>query len=324
MAYSSTALNCVSMGPLATGFKEWVYSQTTDSIATILGASYVSDATKKGLAKGDYVLAINATAPWAFMCQVASISSGAATLQLVASAVGGNEVATALSTVGAGTITAAGIVGGVTTRGGAQSATAFTDTTDTAANIIAALPNPAIGRSFEYVYVNTTDGAATLSGGTGVTVSGITVVPALSVGRFLVTYTAAATVTMVGLSLSAYSGGPGGLPASKVTSISAGNGTLSAGDMEGAAFTYLASSGATAMTTRTAAQIIAGIPGAGVGTSYILRVRNTNGGTLTLTGGSGVTISGTATIATTVWRDYRVLVATASTITMTDIGSGAA
>ena len=50
------------------------------------------------------------------------------------------SVITALNTVGNGTITAAGIVGKNTQRGGAQASAAFTDTTDTAVNIIAALP----------------------------------------------------------------------------------------------------------------------------------------------------------------------------------------
>lgn len=109
------------------------------------------------------------------------------------------EVVTALTTVGAGTITAAGIAGGVTTRGGSQSATPFTDTTDTADNIIAAQPNAHIGVSWEYTYKNNTDGAATLTGGTGVTVSAVTIVPANGAARYLVTYTAADTVTMAGI-----------------------------------------------------------------------------------------------------------------------------
>jgi hypothetical protein len=40
---------------------------------------------------------------------------------------------------------------------------------------------------------------ATIQGGTGVTVSGITVVPPNSWARFLLTYTAANTLTMVGI-----------------------------------------------------------------------------------------------------------------------------
>lgn len=111
--------------------------------------------------------------------------------------------ATALNTVGAGTITGAGIAGGVTSRGGAQSNTAFTDTTDTADNIIAALPNANIGQSFLYFYQNTTDANATIAGGTGVTPSVITVVPGKCTAVYLVTYTAASTITMVGLLVTA-------------------------------------------------------------------------------------------------------------------------
>jgi len=109
----------------------------------------------------------------------------------------------ALTTVGAGTILAADIVSGYTARGGAQTATAFTDTTDTAANIIAAAPGLVnkIGTANIYTYVNNTNAPATLTGGTGVTVSGVTVVPANSSATFVITYTAAATITMVGVGI---------------------------------------------------------------------------------------------------------------------------
>lgn len=110
------------------------------------------------------------------------------------------EVITTLSTVGAGTITAAGIAGKVTNRTGSQSGTPFTDTTDTATNIVAATPNIHIGDSFEYTYQNTTNAVATLAGGTGVTVSGITAIAAGGSARYLLTYTATNTFTMVGFS----------------------------------------------------------------------------------------------------------------------------
>lgn len=108
---------------------------------------------------------------------------------------------TSLVTVGAGTITAASFTSGFTARSGAQSATAFTDTTDTAANIIAACASLVgkIGASFVYYYANTTNAPATITGGTNVTVSGITVVQANSTAAYLVTYTAANTLTMAGL-----------------------------------------------------------------------------------------------------------------------------
>lgn len=122
--------------------------------------------------------------------QVASVSGGTSSTTTI----------TALTTVGAGTITAAGIYGKITSRGGTQIA-AFTDTTATAAAIVALLPagtSTAIGTSFVYRYINNTVFPATITGGVGVTVSGITVIPANAWAEYLLTYTAANTFTMVG------------------------------------------------------------------------------------------------------------------------------
>ena len=200
MAYVSTALNCMSMGPLATGFKEWVYS-STDAVATIVAAGYFSDATRKGLAKGDVIHVVNPTATPAgyILVNVASVTAGAGTAQQI-------------------------------------------------------LP----------------------------------------------------------------------MPQTAFSSISSGNGTLAAGAMEGAQLVILATSGATALTTRTAAQLFAGVPGAYVGMSWLFRAYNTNGGTLTFTGGTGVTITGTATVATAIWRDYQVQFTSATAVTMQNAGSGVA
>lgn len=319
MAYVTNNLNLVLTGPLESDTKEWFYV-STDSLATITAAAYISDAAKKGMLKGDLVWVFNKTPPSITACIVLSLTAGVggtATLGVLALA-GPAEVATALSTVGAGTITAAMLNGGVVTRGGAQTSTPFTDTTDTAALIIAGLSNPAVGRSYEVTYDNTTNAAATITGGTGVTVSGLTIVPANTWARFLVTYTAAATVTMVGIA----AGPMASLPATAFTSISSGNGTLAAGNMEGAQDVILATSGATALTTRTAAQIIANVPNAQIGMSWLFRCFNTNGGTLTFTGGTGVTITGTATLATNVTRDYTVTITGAATVTMQNIGAG--
>lgn len=226
------------------------------------------------------------------------------------------EISTALNTVGAGTITAAGITGGVTARGGAQSGAAFTDTSDTAVNIIALLGGAPNGSAFEWTYQNSTNAVATLTGGTGVTLT--QVVPANTYARFLVTQTAATTVTITAIA----TGQNAALPVSQFVTIAAGNGTLAAGNMEGAAWCNLASSGATAMTTRTAAQLIANIPNAQIGMNYMLMIFNSNGGTLTLTGGTGVTITGTATIATNIVRFYNVSITGAATVTMQNMGAG--
>lgn len=115
-----------------------------------------------------------------------------------------NPATTALNTVGAGIPLAAAIAGGYVLRGGIQLA-AFTDTTDTAAAIIAAMQQLVgkTGASATFRYINNTTGAggfpATITGGTGVTVSGASVVPAQSWVEFLVTSTGAAAVNMVGV-----------------------------------------------------------------------------------------------------------------------------
>lgn len=108
---------------------------------------------------------------------------------------------TAITTAGAGTLTAAALVGGVITRSGPT--TAFTDTTTTATLLAQGMTAPAtIGQSWVVTYRNTTAFAATISGGTGVTVSGQASVPGFATADFLITYTAAATFTMVGLGVS--------------------------------------------------------------------------------------------------------------------------
>lgn len=230
------------------------------------------------------------------------------------------EAITALSTVGAGTVTAAGIVGGVTARGGAQSATAFTDTTDTAALIIAAMPNASIGASFEWVYRNNTDGAATLAGGVGVTVSGMTIVPKNSWVRYLVTYTAAATITVAAVD----SGPTIPLPPSKYVTGAAA--TFAAGDITGAYVTNYMNSGNNAtLTTRTATQMFGDIPNCQVGHCYQLNIRNTHGTTATITAAdASVTLTGTMTIAQNVTRLFNVVFTSATACTITSMGISAA
>lgn len=109
--------------------------------------------------------------------------------------------ATALATVGAGTITAASIVAGIVTRSGIQTA-AFTDTTDTVANLIAASNSTFfghVGASTVFTYVNNTIWPATIAGAANVTVSGATVIPANSWVQYLVTFATSTTFTFVAI-----------------------------------------------------------------------------------------------------------------------------
>ncbi len=111
---------------------------------------------------------------------------------------------TQLTTVGAGTISAAGILGQFVTRSGPTSA--FTDTTDTAANITAAMRGLYnAGTSSDSItwffdYVNTTAYTATIAAGANVTLtsqaptpsSGTLTVATNSVATFLVSATPSA------------------------------------------------------------------------------------------------------------------------------------
>lgn len=99
--------------------------------------------------------------------------------------------------------------------------------------------------------------------------------------------------------------------------------TAAAGDMTGARYVQAGYSGVGAanLTTRTAAQMIAdGF--LQVGDSYVLEITNTSGGTTTLVGGTGVTLTGTMTMATNTTRRFNVKVTGAATITIQSTGVG--
>lgn len=113
-------------------------------------------------------------------------------------------------------------------------------------------------------------------------------------------------------------------PAAKYTlNATVGATTAAAGDLTGANYVQAGYSavGAAALTTRTATQMIA--DGAlQVGDSYVLEITNTSGGTTTLTAGTGVTLTGTMTIATNATRRFNVRVTSTSAITIQSTGVG--
>ncbi len=321
-----------------------------------------------------------------------------------AAAYGSWTLATVTNAAGT-TVTAGNIVGVLETRTGAA---AVTDTTDTAANIIAAIPGAVIGSQALWQVQNQNSGLLTLAGGTSVTMAGQTTVPinqtwigqvnvaSGNIGSATITnqgagyssgspptvtisgggcsgvtatstvpvganFVSAITITAAGSScnnasaitcvigaptaagpsfqatcsanlvptnvtITGYNTVPAAsLPATQYTSISSGNGTMAAGQMTGANYVILDTSGATALTTRTAAQLLADTPNGQVGMSWIFRTRNTNAGTLTYTGGTGVTfttVGGANTAATNTTRDHQCVFASATTVTCTNIGAG--
>lgn len=227
---------------------------------------------------------------------------------------------TALATVGAGTLTGAAIAGQLITRSG--SVAAFTDTTDTAVAIVAAVPGAVVGQAFYLAINNTTAFAETLAAGAGVTLTGNIVIPAGSTGVFLVKFTSLTAVAIQGVSVT----GNTALPATKFTTAALTAGTIPAASIVGANICHWQNTGATpgAQTFPTAATLFAAIPNAYAGMVTSFRVINTGAGTLTLTADAGptITITGTATIATNIWREYTLTFTSAIAAVVQSVGSG--
>lgn len=242
---------------------------------------------------------------------VSQVNAGFVTL-------GGTPAITALSTVGAGTITAAGIVGGVTARGGAQGGSAFTDTTDTAAAIISALGSSVpVNSSFYWTYENTTNAQATLSAGSGVTLTGNAIVPKLTVAMYVVTKTSSSAVTIVYFAGGQYAP----LPYAKYGVDTVQNATATAGGLTGAQIVSVRLTGATPATVSVgpAADIVAATPNAAAGLNYLLTVVNPAATTAQLTGLTGVTIGSGGKILPTGAQQFNVSLDSLTSITMTGI-----
>lgn len=237
----------------------------------------------------------------------------------IAASTGAAAAATAISTVGAGLLTAAGIAGGLINRSGPVAA--YTDTTDTAAAIIAAVPGVPIGGSFNFVIVNLVAFPGTLAAGVGVTLAGIGVVPPLSVLNVRGIITAAATVLITGVSVAAISWV---LP-TKYTTDDGTTQTLTGAMVAGANEVEHLSTGGTTptLTTPTGPNLIAAHPGMQIGQTYTLRIINTNSGTATLAANAtGVTLTGDATMGTNTWNEYLVAMTGAATVSLQFVGAG--
>jgi len=105
--------------------------------------------------------------------------------------------------------------------------------------------------------------------------------------------------------------------------VTVGATVAAVGDLTGASqcvATYSAV-GAANLTTRTAAQMIAD-GGLAIGQTYVLRLINSSAGITTVVGGTGVTITGTATLAVGSFRDFIVTVTGAAAMTFQSAGTG--
>lgn len=176
------------------------------------------------------------------------------------------------------------------------------------------LPAATAGRTV--VVINNGATAADVFPQTGETINGMSANTAIRIG---------VGQTMVfNCSVAAGWRTPTPLPAAKYTkNTTVGATTAAAGDLTGAAYTQAEFSavGAANLTTRTATQMIAdGF--LQVGDSYVLEITNTSGGTTTLVAGTGITLTGTMTMATNTTRRFNVRVTGAAAITIQSTGVG--
>jgi hypothetical protein len=210
--------------------------------------------------------------------------------------------ATVDSTNGARTYTAAELLGGLILRDPAGAAR--NDVTPTAALIVAAISGAIVGSSFEFEIKNTADGDETiaLTAGAGVTLSGGMTIPVNHTRRFraIVTNTGAGTEAVTIYSMGLAPNTMDKLGRTTVSTVStAGAATYTIDQLLGGLILRDPAGGARNDVTPTAALIVAGLPGAVVGSSFEFTIRNDadEDETITVTAGAGVTLSGTMTIA---------------------------
>lgn len=108
-----------------------------------------------------------------------------------------NPSVTAISADSNQTLSVPGILGGVITH--AAHTASRTDTTDTAVNILAAMPDMDIGDAFMFKVCSLAAFTIVVAGGSGVTASGNLTVPANGAKDFILTKTGAATMGLLGL-----------------------------------------------------------------------------------------------------------------------------
>lgn len=233
-------------------------------------------------------------------------------------------VNTSITTVGAGTLTAAGLVGGLITRTGPVAA--YTDTTDTSANIITAIGAFVSGATFVTTIKNATAFVQTLSAGTGVTLPLTNVLGPFQETNMFGTIggtSASPTVTFTHMGTGSISDSMS-ITTPQITAINTvGAGVITAAAINGG---NLARTGTQTVaftdTTDTATAIVAGNPGliGKIGASFIFYYGNTTTWPVTLTGGTGVTVSNITVIPAGSVAAYLITQTAANTLTMVGIG----
>lgn len=129
----------------------------------------------------------------------ALLAAMAAVQQNAAPAFGNWSLTIVPSSLGARTYTGSELVGGIFRRH-SVGGVALTDCTDTATNIVNAIPGAKINQSFAVLLanLNSSSPGLTLAGGTGVSMAGTNIVGGLQMRLFLGQVTGSAAVTLTG------------------------------------------------------------------------------------------------------------------------------
>jgi hypothetical protein len=237
----------------------------------------------------------------------------------------GTATVTADATAGANTWSAAEMLGGILLRDPAGADRS--DVTTTAALLVAAITNAAVGMWFEFVIRNTADAdeTITLTGGVGVTLSGNMTIPRDTDKRFLAVLT---NVTAAAEAVSIYSLGPqtGSVPilgkSVVTTDATAGANTWTAAELLGGLCLRDPAGADRSDVSPTGTLIAAALTDAGVttitGTSFEFTIRNTADAneTITFTAGADVTLSGNMTIPWNCSKRFFCVMTAATTCTI--------
>jgi hypothetical protein len=205
MAYSGTGLSRITQ-TIEGGFGLYVL-YTTDSIAAVLGANYITD-LNRGLAAGDIVFALcGATNPsgqiWQGGDMVITFVSAVSATGVTLSPSGGSSQRTKYTTAAltAGTLTAAQIAGADTVYLSNSGATPGAQTLPAASVLFAAQPGAQTGDSYVLRIINTGAGTLTVTDDVGatITLSGHVAITTNTFVDYLITFTSPTTATMTSI-----------------------------------------------------------------------------------------------------------------------------
>jgi hypothetical protein len=198
------------------------------------------------------------------------------------------------ATAGAVTYTAAQIMGGLILRdpAGANRADVF----PTAANLLTAVPGAKVGQEFFFTIKNTADAEEiiTMSTAAGLTLSGNMAIGRYQAKRFRAVFT---NVTVAAVTI--YDETPVAPPRTAVTTdATAGANTWTAAELLGGLLLRDPAGASRLDVSPDAADIVAAIPNCVAGSSFPFTIKNTADGEeiITLTAGSGITLSGNMAI----------------------------